>query len=73
MVDDVKAIDNAVIALKNNGLVLKIVEGLQDYLFCKIKFSDDKKSGQLRQIHLIKNVSMSRMFRVTKVRVSLKF
>ena len=32
MIDDVKAIDNAITALKENGLVLKKVEGLQDYL-----------------------------------------
>ena len=43
MVGDVKVIDNAIIALKNYGLVLKVMEGLQDYLSCEIKFSRDKK------------------------------
>ena len=33
---NVKAIDNAITALNKNGLVLNIVEGLQDYLSCKI-------------------------------------
>ena len=37
------AIDDAIEALKSKGLVLKIVEGLQDYLSCKVKFSDDEK------------------------------
>ena len=43
MIGDIAAMDDAIKALKNKGLVLKIVEGLQDYLSCKIKFSDDKK------------------------------
>ena len=37
------AVDNAIEALKNKGLVLKIAEGLQDYLSCKMKFFKDKK------------------------------
>ena len=41
------AIDDAIEALKNKGLVLKIVEGLQDYLSCKIKFSKDRKRAWL--------------------------
>ena len=36
-------IDDAIKALKNKGLVLKVVEGLQDYLSCKIKFSEGKR------------------------------
>ena len=32
MIGDVKAIDDANAFFKENGLVLKIVEGLQDYL-----------------------------------------
>ena len=43
MVGNVDAIDDAITALKNNGLVLKVVEGLQDCLSCKMKFSLDKK------------------------------
>ena len=54
MVGDVKAIDDAISALKNNGLVLKVMEGLQDYLSCKIKFSKDKKSAWLGKSHLKK-------------------
>ena len=42
--------------LKNKGLVLKIVEGLQDYFSCEIKFSDDKNRAWLWQSHLIKNM-----------------
>ena len=56
MVGDIAAIVDAIDALKNKGLVQKIVEGLQDYLSCKIKFSDDKKRAWLGQPHLIKNL-----------------
>ena len=37
MIGDMMAIDNAIAMLKSKGLVLKIVEELQDYLSCKIK------------------------------------
>ena len=36
--------------------MLKIVEGLLDYLSCKIKISYDKKHAWLGQSHLIKNL-----------------
>ena len=39
-----------------NGLVLKIVEVLQEYLSCKIEFSAGKKRALLGQPHLIKNL-----------------
>ena len=55
MVGGVEAIDDAISSLKENELVLKIMEGLQDYLSCKIKFSKDKKRAWLGQPHLIKN------------------
>ena len=38
-----KAIDSPIAALKNNGLVLQDVEGLQDYFSCNIKFAKNKK------------------------------
>ena len=50
------AIDDAILALKNKGLVLKVVEGLQDYLSFEIKISDDTKRAWLGQPHLIKNL-----------------
>ena len=43
MKGDVEAIDDAITALKENRLVLKIVERLQDYLSCKDVFSTGKK------------------------------
>ena len=43
MVGNIATIDDAIEALRNKGLILKIMEGLQDYLSCKIKISDDKK------------------------------
>ena len=34
MIGDIEVIDKAMTALREKGLVLKVVEGLQDYLFC---------------------------------------
>ena len=56
MVRYIATIDDAIEALENKGLVLKVMEGLQDYVSCKIKFSDDKKQAWLGQPHLIKNM-----------------
>ena len=56
MIGNNTPIDDITESLKNKGLVLKIVEGLQDYLSCKIKFSKDKKRAQLGQPHIIKNM-----------------
>ena len=71
------AIDNSIEALKSKGLVLKIVEGLQDYLSCKIKFSGDKKRARLGQPNLKKMkrnlVTLYRMFGVTRLQVCLSF
>ena len=36
--------------------MLKIMEGQQDYLSCKIQFSTDNKRAWLLQSHLIKNL-----------------
>ena len=56
MIGHIAAIDNAILALKIKGLVLKIMERLQDYLFCKIKISNDKKHAWLGQPNIIKNL-----------------
>ena len=56
MVGNIATIDNAIEALKSKGLRLKIVEGLQDYLSYKIKFSGNKKHAWLGQTHPIKNL-----------------
>ena len=56
MIKDIVAIDDAIEALKNKWLVIAIVEGLEDYLSWKIKFSDDKKHAWLGQSHLVKNL-----------------
>ena len=45
MIGNSAIIDDAILELKNKGLVLKIMEGLQDYLSCEIKISKDKKRG----------------------------
>ena len=47
MVGNMKAIDETIAALKNNGLVLKVVQGLQDYLSCEIKVSENKQRAWL--------------------------
>ena len=56
MIGNKAVIDDKILALKNKGLVLKIVEGLQDYLLCEIKISDDRKRAWLGQPHLIKSL-----------------
>ena len=47
MVGDIAIINDAIEALKNKVLVLKMVEGLQDYLYCKIKIYNNKKHAWL--------------------------
>ena len=54
MIGDVAALHDIIEALKTKGLVLKIVEGLQEHLSFKIKFSEDKKRAWLGQPHQIK-------------------
>ena len=56
MVGDIATINDAIEVLKNKRLMWKIVEGLQKYPFCKIKFSNDMKQAWLGQPHLIKNL-----------------
>ena len=43
MAGDMAATGDAITALKRNRLILMVVEGLWDYLSCKIKFSKDEK------------------------------
>ena len=54
MIYNMAIIYDAIEALKNKGLVLKIVKELQDYLTWKIKCSEDKKRAWLGQLHLMK-------------------
>ena len=56
MICVIEAIDGAISALKENGLGLMIMEGMQDYLSCEIKFSMNKKRAWLGQPHLIKTL-----------------
>ena len=59
MVADDETIGKAITALKENGLMLKIMEWLQDYLSCEVQFSMDKKRSWLGQPYLIKNLEKS--------------
>ena len=43
MIRDVEAMNKTIRALKENGLVLKVMKELQNYLSCDVKFSKDKK------------------------------
>ena len=67
IVGDIAAIDDTIEALKKKGLVLKIMEGLQDYLSCEIKISNDKKRAWLGQPHSIKNLENKFGWLVNKV------
>ena len=42
MIGNRAAMDDAILALKSKGLVLKVVEGLQEYLSAKSKFLKTK-------------------------------
>ena len=54
-VDDSLMVGNIEAKDRENGLVLEIMERLQDYLSYEIKFSTDKKRAWLGQPHLMKN------------------
>ena len=54
IVEDIVTIVDIISALKDNGLVLKVIERLQVYLSCKIKSSEGEKRAWLRQPQLIK-------------------
>ena len=41
MIGNAVAIDKAITTLKENGLVLKVRDGLQDDVSCDVKFSMD--------------------------------
>ena len=56
MIGNIPIKNDAILALKNKWLVLKIMEGLQDHLSHKIKISNDIKHAWLGQPHLIKNL-----------------
>ena len=56
MVGNIAMINDAIEALRSKGLIQKIVEGLQYYLSCKIKFSNNKNHAWLGQHHLTKNL-----------------
>ena len=56
MVGESEAVDEVIVILKENGLVLKELEGLQDSLSCKVKFLKDEKRAWLGEPHLIKNL-----------------
>ena len=45
MVGDTEAIGKAIAALKESGVGLKIMEGLQDFSTCKVRFSMNKKQA----------------------------
>ena len=64
-IGDIATIDDAIEALKNKGLILKIMEGLQDYPSCKIKFSnkrsmENKFGGLVNEVQSHKNSSISK-------------
>ena len=56
MAQNLESIDEAIATLKENGLVPKVVQGLQNYLSWKIRFSRHKKYVWLRIPHLIESM-----------------
>ena len=57
VVGNIETIDNAILALNRNGMVLKIMERMQDYLSGEIKFLIVKKRTWLKQPHFINNLN----------------
>ena len=51
-----ETIDDAITGFRKNGLVLKMVKGLQEYLSCELKFSADKKWAWWGKPNLVKNL-----------------
>ena len=45
IIRDVKAVDEAIAALKEKGLVLKIKEKPQDHLSCEVRLSTNEKKA----------------------------
>ena len=43
MVGYVETINATIAVVKDIGLILKIIKGLQDYLFFKVRFSSEKR------------------------------
>jgi len=50
------ALKEFVVLLKENGLVIKVSEGLSDYLSCSIAVSKDGKKAWIGQPHLVKKL-----------------
>ena len=75
MEGNMAAINGAIEALKNKGLVLKIVNGLQDSLSCKIKFSKDKKEGLVRTAPSNENMEkkFGELVQVTRLPVCISY
>ena len=72
MIGYIEITDKVITTLKECGLVLDVMEGLQDYLSFEVKFSKDKKRAWLGQPHLIKNL-MLKLFETIKCQVCLNF
>ena len=58
MVRNPEAIDEVVELLQENGLVLKVVNGLQDYISCEIRFSQNMKKAWLGEPYLLESLKM---------------
>ena len=56
MIGDPVAIVEAMNLLQKNGLVLKVMDGLKDYLSCQFQFSGDSKKTWLQQPNMLKNL-----------------
>jgi len=62
-----KALKTFVEDLKKQGLMVKVLEKLTNYLSCMIKFSQDRKSAWVGQPHLIAKLQEKFGYLVTKM------
>ena len=59
MIGNPEAIDDAIKQLTKEGLVLKVINKMQDYLSSEIRFSEDKKWAWIGQL-LLESATITR-------------
>ena len=62
IVGNPEAMDEAVKLLQENRLVIKAIDGLQNYLSCKEKFSQNKKRAWLAQHNLFESLLENKLW-----------
>ena len=69
MVGNPEAIDEVVELLQQNGFVLKVINGIHDYLSCKMKLLKDKKEAWLGHLHLFERFEKKMACKLWRLKV----